>query len=75
METDGMWYEILSPLKPRLHGVIPSYGPQTLSEVPPGRPPFGPKGPFEHVSWTDSLKVVISSGWKHPILDPLQWRS
>ena len=44
METYGMWYEILSPLKPRLHGVVPSYGtPQTLSEVPSWETPFGPK--------------------------------
>ena len=38
METDGMWYEILSLGKHPLTGVIPLWDSHTLSEVPPGRP-------------------------------------
>ena len=51
METYEIWDEMISLGKHPLTGVVPHWDSKTLSEVPPGRPHFGPRmGTFEHVS-------------------------
>ena len=64
METDGMCYEIPSTVKPRLHGVVPSYG--TL--IPSLRDTSW------EALWTQKGLLSMSAGqiaskwsiWKHP---------